>query len=216
MNLPLSCTPWALMLTAAIKSSRNVFSLMMQVGNELCFSLAFPPLFYKTGITGGWKELKVITSLQKMHLESLWKIVQLVLLHLLWSSEGPISQQYFHVTSCRNPSAVLWHCCFQTSEDHVCLGSSAVLHGARCLKSVLRWTSNFCKFVLLPSMLQPSAQTAYKHTALVSRAVNWAAFTRTKLTWKNKEKNTLNFSRDYWQCENGSFQIQTLIQTCNL
>lgn len=54
------------MLTAANKSSWNIFSLMMQMGNELCFSLTFPLLFYKTEITGGWKELKVITSLQKM------------------------------------------------------------------------------------------------------------------------------------------------------
>lgn len=61
------------MLTAANKSSWNVFSLMMQMGNELCFSLAFPPLFYKTGITGGWKELKVITTLQKMQFGKLVK-----------------------------------------------------------------------------------------------------------------------------------------------
>lgn len=164
-------------------------------------SLTLPPLFCKTGITGGWTELKFVTSLHKVEFGELVKSCSelVLLLFPLWSLEGEISQQYFHMTSHINPSKwefLEWHRCFQAWKANICLGSLAMSHGARCLKSILRCTSNLWKFVVLLCMLYPSAQTAYEHGVLVSRAVSQAAFTRTKLTWKNQKKNTPNFSKE--------------------
>lgn len=53
------------------KNCRNIFFMCDANGKWTLPLLAFPPLFCKTGITGGWTELKVIISLHKVEFRGL-------------------------------------------------------------------------------------------------------------------------------------------------
>lgn len=196
MNLPLSYTACTYDNN---KSCRNIYSLVMQMGNELC--LSYPSLHSSAKqeiLVGGqsWK-------LSLVWITGIWRACEKFFRtgFASFSSLIPGRTNFLTVFSCDFSQKSFkmgfsWRTpFFQAWKANICLGSVAVSHGARCLKFILRRTSSLWKLMLLLCMLHPSAQAAYELRVLVSRAVNQAAFTRPKLTWKNQKKNIPNFSK---------------------
>lgn len=143
MNLLLSCTACT---DDNNKSCRNIFPLVMQMGNEPC--LSYPSLHpsAKQELLVGGQSWKLSLVCIKWNLDSLWKIVQswfyFFFFSYLWKDGFLSSISSWLVTEIlQNGSSLTGTIIFRPEDQHS-PGQLAESHGAKCLKFVLRCTSN--------------------------------------------------------------------------